>query len=220
MRRRGALVAGLALLAGLALGGCGGIQLDASPIAMPTGPLPPILRASQNSQPSKPQTATSAPCLGRCITVYFTSGQSNLLVGNVRYLKKPLGTMTLQQGLQAALNELVQGPTASEGSAGESTFLSFPKPLPVLTVLGVRSGVALVELDEVTTQTGIYQYEEALGQIVWTLAGTTYFPTVHAVAFQYGGASWPAILPNGPNGELASGAVTRQDFRAIAPAAS
>ncbi len=211
------LLVGLALLgAGAALAGCG-IPLDANPIAVPTGNLPLALKPSPNSTVPKPAKGPpAAPCNNRCVTVFFT-GAGNLLVGNVRYLDKPLTDMTLQQGLQAALNALIQGPTNSEGALGESTWLSFPKPLPVLQVLGVRNGVVYVELDELTTETDDYAYEYALGQIVWTLAGTSYFPGVRAVGFEYDGAGYPAILPNG---ELDNSPVTRQDFRAIAPQAS
>lgn len=216
-RRLRALLPAAAVALALLLGGCG-IPLDSTPIALPTGQLPEALRPTPNTEPTKANGAPiTKPCDNRCVTVYFT-GSNDLLVPNVRYLSKPFTAMTLVQGLQQSLNALIEGPTVEESNVGdESTWLSFPKPLPVLTVLGVRAGVATIDLDQVTTETGDTQYEYALGQIVWTIAGTSYFPTVKAVSFEYEGAPYPAILPNG---DLRNNPVTRQDFRAIAPAAS
>jgi hypothetical protein len=105
---------------------------------------------------------------------------------------------------QAALTDLLAGPTATERTRGLSTALPVSEEVPPVTV---EDGVAVVELASDGLGPGRSDDVLAYGQLVATLDAT---PTVRAVRFVSG--ETPLRVPKG-DGVLTSDPVSLADYR-------
>lgn len=178
-----------ALLAGIALGGCG-IPQDRHPIVLPGGILNPALG------PTRP--AVSAPQPAVQATVFFV--RSNRVVPVVRTLT---GTGA---GVDASLHELLGGPTDADLAAGLRTAISSPTELHLVRIDGA---IAVVDLTRAFVDVGGEEQILALAQVVLT---TTAVAGITSVRFALEGQ--PVEVPRS-DGTLSAGPLTAADYAVL-----
>ncbi|HUO48609.1 MAG TPA: GerMN domain-containing protein [Acidimicrobiales bacterium] len=194
-----ALVAlGALALAALVLTACG-IPVDHAPHALARGDVPFGLLEPAAASTS---TTTTAPPVGVPVTVYMM-GPDGHLVAVSRDVSVP-APMT------AVLSALVDGPTATETSAGLSS--AVPTQTTVLSA-AVTAGIVTVNLvgpfDQLVGQPQI----QAVAQFVYTAAAQ---PGVKGVAFELSGQAVEVPVAGGAQVPVA----TPDQFAPLAPAQS
>jgi germination protein M len=182
------------LLAGL--GSCGGKSEPATP--SPT--------ATTSSTPSASPTASASPSSSTTLqlSVYFIS--SGKIAAGHRTVPKTKAVAA------AAVNQLLDGPTDAESSAG---FTNALPPGASVRSIRVAKGTALVSLDAEILQLGQSNPEAeaaALAQLTFTL---TQFPTVGGVEFWSGDARIAHV--DGSSVDFTK-PVNRADFENLTPA--
>jgi spore germination protein GerM len=183
------------------LGGCG-LSEDDGPQAIPLENLPPDLL-----DPT-PGASTSLPAAGTTpVSVYFLerSGDRDRLVEVERGVRDPN-----ERGVR--INALLDEPTAAEAEEGIAT--SIPANT---TLLDVQVGDDPTEL-VVNLSNEIFDVEgealaKAFAQIVWTATGPD-AGGYRSVRFLVDGEARNALDADGVEKD---GAVTRQDYSALAP---
>jgi spore germination protein GerM len=177
------------LLAALSplLASCGvGTQDVAQPIGREN--IPPGLL-------SPTSTTTTAPVSGAVVSLYFV-GPHGGLVPVARRIK---GTATVQ----AALDQLDQGPTPAESAAGLQSPVSAVSPV---VVKGIDGGVVALSVPSAFTTLGGQDQILAASQIVYTATAAT---GISAVTVLVNGQ--PAQVPT-TGGTLSNGPLTRADY--------
>jgi spore germination protein GerM len=183
------------------LGGCG-LSEDDGPQAIPLENLPPDLL-----DPT-PGSSTSLPAAGTTpVSVYFLerAGDRDRLVEVERGVQDP-------NQLGARINALLDEPTAAEADEGITT--SIPADT---TLLDAQEGEDPTEL-VVFLSNEFFDVEgealaKAFAQIVWTVTGPD-AGGYRSVRFFVGGEARNALDADGVEKD---GAVTRQDYAALAP---
>ena len=189
------LLAAVALpLAGLA--SCGGKSEPA------TSSPPATASPTTSSSPTTSASPSSSTTLQ--LSVYFMS--SGKIAAGHRTVPKTKAVAT------AAVNQLLDGPTDAESSAGFTTALP---PGASVRSIRVTKGTAMVSLDAEILQLGQSNPEAemaALAQLTFTL---TQFPTVNGVEFSSGDARIAHV--DGSSIDFTQ-PVHRADFENVAPA--
>lgn len=173
--------------------GCG-IPTGGQPDTIPSGDVPYGLTSPTASAPS----VTSPPPRVEQPRVFFVA-PDNRLVGQGRELSGD----TLRNRLADLLSSLADGPATTERENGLTTALP---PNVRLTVRGVDSGVATVDIEEKAQGPSGLEGRRAAAQIVLT---ATSLPGVHAVLLAHDGAPLDAPLPSG---RLTSEPLTAADY--------
>jgi len=202
--RRLAQFALLAVVAALALAGCG---ISRSESAGP--PIPPTVSVSPSPEPSAASPSaspaispTASPALHAAVSTYFLRGQ---FVGTSRR-----SVVETDSPAETALRELLVGPTAEERAAGLHTQIPAGTGLLGLTI---RDGLATVDLSgEFAAGVDPREDRGRLAQVVYTL---TQFPNVNGVRFQIDGV--PLVFLNG-EGAAQKRPQTRRSFEDVTPA--
>lgn len=201
VRRRAARVALLAALSALLAGttGCGVAEND-EPHAIPTDQVPPGLLDSV------PSTSTSAPSpTEQEVTVYYLVQQA----GTVRLLGLTREVADASRPRDRLLAVLAP-PTQPEAQAGVLT--SIPADTELLDTERTADGELTIDLSRSLFDIQGQELRNAFAQLVWT---ATELPDVSRVRFRVGGEEFRA--PDEAGVEQ-PGAVTRQDYRGLAPA--
>jgi germination protein M len=200
-----------------------GAQATATPAAEPTptqaDPAPTETQpAPTATQQPAPATATPAPAAtpttaGPAPTA--TPATPDLLTLSVYFIRdEKIGTAhrqipRTQQVAAAAMNELLDGPTAQEQEAGLETTIPEGTTLNGVTI---ANGVATVDLSgDYEEGGGSFSMSARLAQVVYTL---TQFPTVDRVLFELDGE--PVEVFSG-EGLVLDGPLGRADFEELTP---
>ena len=202
--RRLALIAPLVVMAAFALAGCGISRSEgAGPAASPAASASPSPTSSAASPSASPAISPSAsPDARIVVSAYFLRGQ---FVGTARR-----SVVETDAPAEAALRELLVGPTAEERAAGLHTQIPAGTRLLGLTI---RDGLATVDLSgEFAAGVDPREDRGRLAQIVYTL---TQFPNVKGVRLQIDGA--PLVFFNG-EGAAQTRPQTRRSFEDVTPA--
>jgi hypothetical protein len=202
--RRLALIALLVVVAAFALAGCGiSRSQSASPAASPAVSASPSATPSAASPSASPATSPSAtPDARTVVSAYFLRGQ---FVGTAH---RSVGETDAPA--EAALRELLVGPTAEERAAGLHT--QIPAGTRLLG-LAIRDGLATVDLSgEFAAGVDPREDRGRLAQVVYTL---TRFPAVTGVRFRIDGS--PLVFRNG-EGAAQTRPQTRGSFEDVTPA--
>jgi hypothetical protein len=202
--RRLAPIALLVVVAALALAGCGISRSQSDgPAASPAASVPPSPTPSAASPSASPAISPSAsPDARTVVSAYFLRGQ---FVGTTHR-----SVVATSAPAEAALRELLIGPTAEERAAGLHTQIPAGTRLLGLTI---RNGMATVDLSgEFAAGVDPREDRGRLAQVVYTL---TQFPNVNGVRFRIDGV--PLIFLNG-EGVAQTRPQTRRSFEDVTPA--
>jgi germination protein M len=170
----------------------------------------PSTAPSATAGPSTAPTPTPAPSSAdtMIVRVYFVlAGEPGTegLVPLLRVVPRSVAVAT------AAMNQLLEGPTASE--AGDRTITSAIPDGTHLLGLTIKDGVATVDLStEFDSGGGTASMQYRLGQVVYTL---TQFTTVKSVLFQVEGTT---VTVFGSEGIVLDGPQARADYTDLLPA--
>ncbi len=213
----------VAILAGCAgsTGGLGTVPTAApTPSADPTGPdltaapggahatATPSTPASGEPGSSVTPSPVTSPAGTMLVRAYFVLGGQPGSVGLVPVLRE---VPTTAQVATAALNALLNGPTADE-SAGRTITSAVPAATRLLGI-SIKNGVATVDLSTAfDSEGGSASMHYRLAQVVYTL---TQFGTVKSVVFQIEGAT---VTVFGSEGIALDGPVGRADYTDQLPA--
>lgn len=200
-----AFVAPLAVALALSIAACGGQTGGGggSPGSEATETAPPTATDGQ-SEPgaTATPTETAAPPETITLAVYFLRGEK---VG-VAHRRVP----KTQAVGRAALEQLLQGPTAAEQDAGLQSEIP---PGTELLGLSIEGGIATVDLSGAyASGGGSLTMFTRLAQVVYTL---TQFPTVDAVAFELDGKP---VETFSSEGIVLDHPQTRADYEDVTPA--
>jgi hypothetical protein len=184
-----------AVLGALVLGACG-IPVDNGPHALARSDVPFGLLQPSTASTS---TSTTTPSVGVPVTVYMI-GPDGHLVAVSRDVSVPAPMTTV-------LSALVDGPTATEASAGLAS--AVPTQTAILSA-AVTAGIVTVNLagpfDQLVGQAQI----QAVAQFVYTAAAQ---PGVKGVAFQLSGQAVEVPVAGGAQVPVA----TPDQFAPLAP---
>jgi spore germination protein GerM len=177
------------------LGACG-IPVDNGPHALARSDVPFGLLQPSNASTT---TSTTTPSVGVPVTVY--------MVGTDGHLTAVGRDVPVPAPITAVLGALVDGPTATEASAGLAS--AIPTQTSILSA-AVTAGVVTVNLagpfDQLVGQAQI----EAVAQFVFTAAAQ---PGVHGVSFQLSGQPVEVPVAGGAQVPVA----TPDQFASLAP---
>jgi spore germination protein GerM len=187
------MIAATALVAGVALAGCGtGSQSRAEPLPASAVPFDLLSPAPSNAGGS------SAPA-AEAVILYFLKDAR--LVAVARELPAPAA-------VDARLSALAAGPTTIEAAEGLSSAVSAPGSAPTGLITFAQMTINLTSSFE---QLATKDQVEALAQLVYT---ATAIPGITAVSFRIGDK--PVAVPRADN-STTEGPVTRLDYKTLAP---
>jgi len=198
MRSRIALVIAAALAVS-AMAGCRAVTPPPYPVPTPTSPV----TVTPTPTP-EPATDTPAPAGAPVrFTIYFAYNEKMQPAPRTA----PAGTKAV---LRAAIEELLDGPTATERKDGLFTAVPTGTKLRSVTI---NSNVAVIDLsDEFDSGGGTLSMTTRLAQMVFT---ATQFPTVKAVTFKIEGKT---VKVFGGEGIIIDKPQTRKSFEDSSPA--
>lgn len=154
--------------------------------------------SSDTTETSEPTERTEPDEVAIPVSVYLLDADAKLRVGWVR-------TAETTATAQAALESLLEGPTADDESLGLSSAVPEGTTLRSVEII---DGVAVVDLSaEFTTGGGTLSMHSRLGQVVFTV---TQFPTVEEVELLVDGSPLTEL---GGEGVIVDGNLTRADFQ-------
>jgi spore germination protein GerM len=180
--------------AALAIASCG-LPTASSPERIAPANVPYGLLAS-------PKAAPATPGEGPATTVFLVNGDRL-----VPARRRVTGLNVPAEALRA----LLEGPTATESTAGVVS--DIPSQTRLIS-LDLNGAVAAVDLSEDFGTTGGSQQVLAVAQIVYTLTASKY---IDAVVFSLAGK--PVEVPDG-SGSLSTAPRSRADYKKVAPPGS
>jgi germination protein M len=171
------------------------------PSPSPSSPSSAPVSPSPSPSPGEP-TPTPDPGETMIVRAYFILAGARRADGLVPVLREVPRTKAVAT---AAMNELLDGPTAAERAASPALSSTVPRGTRLLGI-SIESGVATVDLSgEFESGGGSASTLGRLAQVVYTL---TQFPTVDRVAFRVDGRP---VTVFGSEGIVLEGPVGRMD---------
>jgi len=193
-RRAQALLAGVVVVAGCALSGCG-VPVDSAPTALSRSGVPFDLLA-----PSSPtSTTTSLPPATVGVQIFLVSSSGQLVAAD-RPVPYPAS-------LSSAVAALIDGPTAAESAASLQSAVPAQTDLLSATISG---GIATIDLGGTFGQLVGQAQIDAVAQIVFT---ATALPGVSDVVFELNGQ--PVAVPTASGADVPT--ANRSQFTSMAP---
>ena len=189
-----ALVASVALM----LPGCV-VPDDDAPRAIDPSTVPFSLLGTSTTASTVPQ---ESPVRQVALPIYLVDNETDQLVEVVRTVDAP-------GSIQAALGELLRGPSADELDEGLTSAIS--RSTTLLGVDGPREGVVTVNLSDDLSSIGGQGQRLALAQVVFTV---TAGPEIQGVLFAFEGE--PSEVPDG-QGQSTAEPLDRADFATFDP---